>query len=110
MTPDTPRNRKADHTSASRRGHTFTVVVPNSVRDFFLTTQVMGQGGFQSLCRMLSERLRTTPVLHLDEAEFRRIVRYANHYGEGGFQVKLRRLISEWTEQNMARLTKGDDE
>lgn len=96
----TPQDRKQTDRSETR----YSIVVPDALREFFLGANLMGQGGFQSLGRMLAERLRITPVLRLDEAEFRRVVRYANHYGEGGFQAKLRQLIALWTEQNFNRL------
>jgi hypothetical protein len=110
MPTDSKKRKQTDESDAESSAPpsdtlaAFDVVVPDSVRDFFLTTEVMGNGGFQSLCRMLSARLQTTSVLRLDAAEFKRIVRYANHYGEGGFQSRLRRLASEWIEQNFNRL------
>lgn len=83
-------------------GGTFSVVVSDDIKAFFDSAIVTGHGGFQSLGRLLKARLATTHVLRMNEQEFRRVVRCATHYGDGGFQAKLRKIVCQWTDQNMA--------
>lgn len=88
------------------RSPRISVVVTPDVRQFFTASAVNGQGGFQSLCRTLHDRLAATNILRLDSSEFGRIVRYANDYGDGGFQTRLRRIIASWVAQNFSSLIK----
>ena len=81
-----------------------TIVVPDEIRDFFATAVVSGHGGYQSLCRMVAERLQNTKVLKLTAAEFKRLVRYATHYGYGGFQAKFRAIVICWVDQHIDEL------
>ncbi len=83
----------------SRTPSTAVVVTPD-VRNFFTEAEITGQGGFQSLCRLLAERLARTSVLRLDRDEFVRVARYANNYGDGGFQTRLRRILASWVAQH----------
>ena len=58
-----------------------------------VTRPVRGSGGFQSLLKALrrnmeGSRLSITPSLA------KRIARYATRYGRGGFQDRLRRIVS----------------
>lgn len=80
---------------------TINIAVPPSLRDFFRETQIHGQGGFQSLARMLADRLTHSKVLRLTPDELRRIVHYARAYGEGGFQSRLRALVVEYVFQTL---------
>src|SRR5262245_36552547 len=77
-------------------GRTFTVIVSDDVKAFFDSAIVTGHGGFQSLGRLLKERLANTHLLRLNEQEFRRVVRCATHYGDGGFQGRLRKIVVQW--------------
>lgn len=82
------------------------IVVNPVIRHLFDNTEIRGQGGFQSLCRSLAARLETAgPILKLDRTEFGRIVRYASTYGEGGFQTRLRVLVTHWVAQHPESFT-----
>ena len=62
-----------------------------------LARQINGRGGYQSLLRSL-QRSRTGKFLALDPVTSERVVRYAEKYGDGGFQerlVELADLIQE---------------
>lgn len=83
------------------------VVVTRDVQEFFKDAQINGHGGFQSLCRGIAERMGRGRVLKLEPNEFRRIVRYASDYGEGGFQQRLRKIVTQWVNQNLDTLVKG---
>lgn len=64
----------------------------------------LGAGGFQSLFRLLLDRMEGRKVLVLSADEFRRLVRYATRYGEGGLQQRLRILIAHWAFQHVDEL------
>jgi len=57
-----------------------------------LTRQVRGQGGFQDLLRDIGERAKSDFIVLTDE-EVGRIRKYAQDYGEGGFEDRLKALI-----------------
>lgn len=51
----------------------------------------MGQpGGWQSLVRLLADRLTPGGHLEVDDLELARIDRYITHYGGGGYQDALK--------------------
>lgn len=81
-------------------GPTITISVPAPLRDYFLAMTIRGHGGFQSLGRLLAERLQESTSLHLTSDELRRIVHYARAYGDGGFQTRLRQLVVEFVAQH----------
>lgn len=76
------------------------VVVTPDVRQFFTESAINGQGGFQSLCRLVAGRLERSPVLHLTPEELARIARYATTYGDGGFQQRFRKIVCSWVVQH----------
>jgi hypothetical protein len=82
----------------------FTVVVSEDIREFFQRAAIDGTGGYQSLGRQLKEQLEHGNTLHMDEALFRRVVRYAEHYGDGGFQTRMRKIAVQWLDQNFNRI------
>jgi predicted DNA-binding transcriptional regulator YafY len=52
-----------------------------------------GDGGFQRLIRMLQENL-VKSSLSLTEEQVQRVVRYAEKYGKGGYQVIFKAILS----------------
>lgn len=80
---------------------TLDVVVTPDVRAFFTESTIRGQGGFQSLCRQLAERLRKSSVLKLTPEELHRLARYATDYGDGGFQLRFRKIVCSWVVQHL---------
>ncbi len=92
----TPMSAAASSSSSSL----ITIVLSSELRDYFAESQFRGQGGFQSLGRLLAERLQTSKVLRLTPEELARVVHYARNYGNGGFQSKLRELIVEYVAQH----------
>jgi precorrin-6B methylase 2 len=85
----------------------YTVVVSPDIRAFFQSAVINGTGGFQSLGRILQDQLKDGNVLVMDEQLFRRVVRTAEHYGDGGFQTKLRKIAIQWLDQNFAKVAKA---
>lgn len=88
---------------------TIEIVVTPDVREFFMDQMThagfqSGQGGFQALGRMLAARMTASRVLRLSPEEFKRLVRYANDYGDGGVQQRLRKIIVSWVTQHMDQL------
>jgi hypothetical protein len=83
------------------------VVVTPEIKQFFADATIVGHGGFQSLCRTLSEQLRDSNILRLQPSDFKRIVRYATIYGEGGFQQRLRKIVATWVNQHFDELVGG---
>ena len=75
--------------------------VPADVREQFRARQIRGKGGFQSLARLIADRLAHAATLTLTTDELRRIVHYARSYGEGGFQSRLRHLVVEYVHQQL---------
>ncbi len=57
----------------------------------WLSRPIRGRGGFQSLLRALT-RHRTGNIQRVPDHLAERIHRYANKYGEGGFQGRLHAL------------------
>lgn len=85
-----------------------TVAVTPNLRHAFDLGDIKGQGGFQALMRAVTERItKSGGVARFDPDEFTRITHYATSYGEGGFQQRLRLLVTQWVAQNTARLIKG---
>lgn len=64
-----------------------------------------GGGGFQGLARALQDSLDPDGGLFLDLEMIRKISVYANDYGDGGFQKRLRPLYDTLCE--MAELLKA---
>jgi len=59
-----------------------------------LLRPISGSGGWQSLLRHLQQNLRGNElILNINDIE--RIVRYANNYGQGGFEDRLLPVIEE---------------
>jgi len=59
-----------------------------------LLRPISGSGGWQSLLRRLQQNLRGNElILNINDIE--RIVRYANNYGQGGFEDRLLLVIEE---------------
>lgn len=81
-----------------------TVAVTPNLYAAFDGLSIHGQGGFQSLIRMVSERITTQKIAKFSPDEFERIAKYATSYGEGGFQQRLRLLVSQWTAQHFNTL------
>ena len=88
--------------------NTFRFVVPADVRAFILdwARDRRGNGGFQSLYRLLADRLKASKVLTVSPEEMERITRYATEYGDGGHQQTLRKLIAAWAAQNVTAFTR----
>jgi hypothetical protein len=85
----------------------YAVVVSPDIVAFFQSAVINGTGGFQSLGRQLKDQLMTGDTLRMDEQLFRRVVRCATHYGDGGFQTKLRKVTVQWLDQNFTKVTKA---
>ena len=60
-----------------------------------LRLPVNGQGGMQSLLRGLRRGLSENGVLSVTPDQIERIVRYAQSYGEGGFQSRFQGILRE---------------
>jgi hypothetical protein len=104
--PRTKKQKEDMKMDATAAGSQFTVVVSDDVREFFARTVIRSTGGFQSLCRILKDQLSRGAVLHMDEQVFRRVIRYAEHYGDGGFQSRMRKIAVQWLDQNFNRVVK----
>jgi hypothetical protein len=85
----------------------FTVVVSADVVAFFQSAVISGTGGFQSLGRQLKDQLMVGNTLHMNEQLFRRVIRCAEHYGDGGFQTKLKKICVQWLDQNINKVVKA---
>jgi len=90
--------------SKLRAAASIDILVSQDVRTFFEEVSVNGHGGFQGLARALQEQLETSANLHLTPDEFRRIVRYATNYGDGGYQQKFRKIVCSWVAQHADKL------
>jgi hypothetical protein len=99
--------RKRENEEKAMRTGQFTVVVSDDIKDFFNRTAIEGTGGFQSLGRSLKTQLEHGNTLYMDEALFRRVVRYAEHYGDGGFQTRMRKIAIQWLDQNFNKVVKS---
>jgi len=87
---------------------TITIAVTPNLRDAFDSLEIRGQGGFQTLMREIAKRITTAHgVARFSPDEFTRVTRYATSYGEGGFQQRLRLLVSQWAAQHINTLIKG---
>lgn len=85
-----------------------TVAVTPNLKSAFDLGEVHGQGGFQVLMRSTADRItKSGGVARFTPDEFARISRYATSYGEGGFQQRLRLLVSQWVAQHITSLVKG---
>lgn len=86
--------------SAKRPTVVTVVVTPNLVSAFDGLT-IRGQGGFQRLMREVADRItQAHGTVRFTPDEFKRVARYATSYGEGGFQQRLRLLVSQWVAQH----------
>lgn len=63
-----------------------------------LQRPVNGEGGFQSLLRMLQRRVERGNELVLTPELAARIARYVQRYGDGGFQGRLDAVLDVLTE------------
>lgn len=54
---------------------------------------VEGQGGMQSFLRALLPRIKSDGSLSLSIQEAERVRKYAEDYGEGGFQERFRMIL-----------------
>jgi hypothetical protein len=80
---------------------TVTIIVTPVLRHLFDTEEIRGNGGFQRLCRSVKAQLQSgTPTITFSAIEFKRVLQYATHYGEGGYQSRLRTLVAHWAAQN----------
>lgn len=61
-----------------------------------LRRQVNGQGGYQNLLRKIQTIMRTKGQYPVTEDELRMLSRYATRYGEGGFQGRVRAILSQY--------------
>lgn len=92
---------------ASEQPTSIDIVVSPDIRAFFTEREVVtGHGGFQTLSRMLSQKLENTTRLQLTTEEFHRVVRYATLYGDGGFQQRLRKIVTLWVSQQFSTLVR----
>ena len=82
----------------------YVVVVSSDIVGFFQSAVINGTGGFQSLGRQLKSQLMVENTLRMDEQLFRRVVRCAEHYGDGGFQTKLKKIVVQWVDQNFTTI------
>ena len=57
-----------------------------------LQRSVRGEGGFQDFLRDIGERAKA-PTLTLSDEEIEKVERYAQDYGQGGFQDRLETLV-----------------
>ncbi len=93
---------------SSKASIMFSVAVTPGLRAAFDSLDIKGQGGFQTLMRDVAQRITASHgVVKFGPDEFGRITRYATSYGEGGFQQRLRLLVSQWTMQHFHQLVKG---
>ena len=84
------------------------VAVTPNLKSAFASLTIKGQGGFQTLMRDVSEKVvKSSGIVKFTPDEFTRVTRYATSYGEGGFQQRLRLLVSQWVAQNITQLTRG---
>lgn len=98
------KNRKE---ADAMRPAQYAVVVSPDIRAFFQSAVINGTGGFQSLGRHLKDQLMVGDTLQMDEQLFRRVVRCAEHYGDGGFQTKLKKICVQWLDQNFSKIAKS---
>lgn len=86
--------------SPASKTEPITIAVTRDIRTLFKGFEIRGQGGFQALCREIVKRINSgQPVLRFAPNEFRRITHYATMYGEGGYQARLRIIVSQWAAQ-----------
>lgn len=99
--------RKASNEDTTMKTVMYDVVVSDDIQTFFQSAIMSGTGGFQSLGRILKDQLTQGKTLRMDEQTFRRVVRYGEHYGDGGFQSKMRKIACQWLDQNFAQMAKA---
>lgn len=99
--------RKARSEDTTMKPVMYDVVVSDDIRTFFQSAIMSGTGGFQSLGRILKDQLARGNALRIDEQTFRRVVRYGEHYGDGGFQTKMRKIAVQWLDQNFSKVAKA---
>jgi hypothetical protein len=74
-----------------------TIVLPAGAETELLEKDT-GSGGFQSLLKKLRERYNPlTKELALDDDDIERINRYANGYGNGGWEERLKKIFAGTT-------------
>lgn len=72
-------------------GRTIAKLLPSELS--VIRRPIAGQGGMQSFLRELRPRIQEDGSLSLTAAEVKRVRRYAEEYGEGGFQERFRLII-----------------
>ena len=93
---------------SSKKSTVFSVAVTPDIRHAFASLDIRGKGGFQSLMRDVAARVTSgAGVVRFDATDFERITKYATLYGEGGFQQRLRLLVSSWTAQHVKMLARS---
>lgn len=102
--------RKAHKEDRAMKTVQYDVVVSDDIQAFFQSAVMSGTGGFQSLGRILKDQLMSGTVLRMDEQTFRRVVRYGEHYGDGGFQTRMRKIAVQWLDQNFTKIAKAFNE
>lgn len=91
--PQTPPELESSAVSIS-------VTVTDEIREAFRGMSMHGQGGFQRLARRIATRLESEDeVISFEAEEFQRILRYAAVYGNGGYQLRFRLLVTTWAAQ-----------
>jgi hypothetical protein len=89
----------------SKQDTVITVAVTPKLVEAFRGIRVEGKGGFQRLMREVADRITTADgVAQFTPEEFMRVAKYAVSYGEGGFQHKLRLLVTQWVVQHPDRV------
>jgi len=63
-----------------------------------LEKPIRGQGGYQQLLRMLASNSKAGD-LSVDLSTARKIIRYVEKYGRGGFQTRLRAVAASLARQ-----------
>lgn len=66
----------------------------SSVHSYMLRKPIRGQGGWQDFLRKLQKKLTDTNTITLSYTEIRKIYRYSNKYGGGGFEQRLEGILS----------------
>jgi len=89
----------------TKQDTTVSVAVTPKLVEAFTGLHVQGKGGFQRLMREVAERVTTAEgVAQFTPEEFMRVAKYATSYGEGGFQHRLRLLVTQWVVQHPDRV------
>ena len=89
----------------TKQDSVISVAVTPKLVQAFTGLRIEGKGGFQRLMREVAERVTAADgVAQFTPEEFMRAAKYATSYGEGGFQHKLRLLVTQWVVQHPDRV------